>query len=198
MSLHGGAALTLKQRTEVRRLHREEGISIRKLAQRFGVNPSTIQVWTHRDCPLDRSAAPHHPRRTVTSTYRAAVMACRKEHPAWGPIRIAAALKGDFPQADRGTVYSLLRQEQLTRPQRPKREPNPIPVGRHRVQLDIQQLPAIEGGKGFEYKISMIHLRTRLKYSEIHPEATAATVAEVLQRGLERLPPFFSSSRTTP
>jgi transposase InsO family protein len=71
-----------------------------------------------------------------------------------------------------------------------KRLRRPIPVGRHRVQVDIQELPAIKGQRGREYKISVSHLRTRLKYSEIHPQATSRQVAAVLERSISRLPPF--------
>lgn len=71
-----------------------------------------------------------------------------------------------------------------------KRQRRPIPVGRHRVQLDIQELPAIRGAHKREYKISLIHLRTRLKYSEIHSSASSKRVGEVLERAIERLPPF--------
>ena len=57
--------------------------------------------------------------------------------------------------------------------------------------MDIQELPAIRGNRKREYKISMIHLRTRLKYSEIHPSVSSKRVAEALKRAVERLPPFF-------
>lgn len=63
-------------------------------------------------------------------------------------------------------------------------------MGHHRVQLDIQELPAIKGQRGREYKISVIHLRTRLKYSEIQAQATSRQVAAVLERSISRLPPF--------
>jgi hypothetical protein len=56
----------------------------------------------------------------------------------------------------------------------------------NRVQLDIQELPAIRGNRKREYKISLIHLRTRLKYSEILTTASSKRVAEVLQRALKR------------
>jgi hypothetical protein len=198
MRLHSQAALTLKQRQEVKRLH-ETGMSIRKLAQRFGVNPSTIQRWIKRDSPLDKSSAPLTPQTVITAEYRAAVIGYRMEHPHYGPIRIAQELQRHFPWANRGTVLSILQQEGLTRPPRKKRpQRTPIPVGRHRIQMDIQQLPAVQGGKGFEYKISAIHLRTRLKYTEIHADRKSATVAGVLKRALDLLPPFFSSGPTTP
>lgn len=64
-------------------------------------------------------------------------------------------------------------------------------VGRHRVQMDIQELPAIEGQPGCEYKISLIHLRTRMKYSEIHATASSRQVAAVLERAIGHLPPFY-------
>lgn len=57
--------------------------------------------------------------------------------------------------------------------------------------MDIQELPAIEGQHGHEYKISLLHMRTRMKYSEIHPDQSSARVAEVLERAVSRLPPFY-------
>lgn len=59
------------------------------------------------------------------------------------------------------------------------------------MQLDIQELPAIRGGHKREYKISLIHLRTRMKYSEIHRTLSSKGVAAVLQRSLGHLPPFY-------
>lgn len=197
MKLHARAALTLKQRQHVKELH-QAGQSIRNLAKRFGVNPSTIQRWVKRDSPLDKSSAPLTERTVITTEYRGAVVAYRKAHPNRGPIRIAHDLKATFPQANRGTILKILQEEELTTPpKKEKRQPKGIPVGRHRIQMDIQQLPAVQGGKGFEYKITAIHLRTRLKYTEIHPDRKSATVAGVLKRALDLLPPFFSSGQTT-
>jgi transposase len=199
MKLHANAKLTLQQREQVRRLFHDEHVSIRKLAKRYGVNPTTIQRWTARESPLDLSAAPLQGRTTITPEYREAVLEYRSQHPGHGPIRIAFELRGQFAQAHRGTVLKILRTAQLTRPRKAaERGHKPIPVGFHRIQMDVQQLPAIAGGKGFEYKISVIHLRTRLKYSEIHPQCTSAIVAEVLRRAMDRLPPFFWSGPTMP
>jgi len=199
MQVHANAALTLKQRQEVQRLHHDEAVSIRDLAKRYGVNPSTIQRWVKRDTPLDHTSAPIAHHTVITPEYRAAVIAHRKAHAKHGPIRIAQELWHEFPWAHRGTVLRILQEEGLTRaPRGPKKPRTPIPVGRHRIQMDIQQLPAVKGGRGFEYKITAIHLRTRVKYSEIHPDHKSKTVAGVLQRALDLLPPFFSSGPTTP
>lgn len=198
MKLHSQAALTLKQRQKVKRLHKE-GVSIRELAKRYGVNPTTIQRWIKRESPLDKSSTPLMLQTVITPEYRAAVIDYRMEHQNHGPIRIAQELKERFPWANRGTILSILQREGMTRPPKGKKaQRTPIPVGRHRIQMDIQQLPSVQGGKGFEYKISAIHLRTRLKYTEIHADRRSATVAGVLKRALDLLPPFFSSGPTTP
>ncbi len=61
--------------------------------------------------------------------------------------------------------------------------------------MDIQQLPCIEGDKGFEHKISMIHVATRFKYWEIHSQSTTQTIAQDFKRGLDALPPFWNLDR---
>jgi hypothetical protein len=193
MHLHANAKLTVKQRQEIRRLHQEEHVSLTALATRFQVNRKTATKWAHRDMAQDVSSAPTQARAVITAAYRTAVITYRQAHPAHGPIRIAQALRPAFPHANRETIRQILHQAKLIPPRTPRPNPKPIPVGRHRVQMDIQQLPAIEGQTGFEYKISILHLGTRLKYSEIHADSRSATVAGVLQRACDRLPPFFSS-----
>ena len=69
---------------------------------------------------------------------------------------------------------------------------------RYRTQMDVQQLPAIKGGIGFEYKISIIHLWTRIKYSAIHDNYQRETIADVFKRSMDVLPPFLSVSLTMP
>lgn len=197
MTLHKNAALTIVQRQEIKRLHAEEKVSIRSLAVRYRVSQRTIQRWVKREDPHDRRS-PTRGNRVVSEAYEQAVLAYRRDHPNHGPIRIAQALQPQFAQAHRGTIERILRTAQLTQRRQPVREPWKIPVGRHRVQMDVQQLPAIEGETGFEYKISLIHLSTRVKYSEIHTECTSQTVAAVFQRALDQLPPFLSSLPTTP
>ncbi len=64
-------------------------------------------------------------------------------------------------------------------------------MGKHRAQMDWQQLPAIKGNRGFAYKISIIHLSTRIKYSEIHHDHNTRTLAGFLVRAMDRLPPFY-------
>jgi transposase InsO family protein len=57
--------------------------------------------------------------------------------------------------------------------------------------MDWQQLPAVKGGRGFRYKISVIHMSTRIKYSEIVKDYKSRTLAAFIKRAMDRLPPFY-------
>lgn len=188
--LHSNASLTIPQRIEVKRLFEIEKVSVSELAKRFCVAETTIRRWINRDSPFDKSSVPQHQKRKVTDDYRQAVIEYRQNNPTHGAKRIAFELKAAYPIAHRGTVAGILQENGLTRP--PSREKTRwrIPVGKHRLQCDVQELPAIKGNQGFEYKISFIHLKTRWKYSEIHTDQKSETIAGVYRRALDNLPPF--------
>lgn len=190
MKLHANAALTIKQRRQVKQLFENDKLPIVEIARRFSVSPQTVRRWIRRTDFQDRQVKSRSPR-VVTSEYEQAVIEHRRQNPTHGAIRITLALQAEFPFANRGTVAIILKREGLTKKNKPRVRTNwKIPVGRYRLQCDIQELPAIRGNKGFEYKISFIHLRTRWKYSEIHPDCRTETVARVYQRALDNLPPF--------
>ena len=197
MRLHKKAALTVHQRLEIHRLHKAEGTGIKDLALRFHTSKVTIKKWIDRASAEDKSSAPHNHFKVVTETYKAAVFAYRAENPHHGPQRIVYALQKDFPQMRVSTVGRLLTLAKKTRPSAPAKEKKHIYTGRYRAQMDFQQLPAVEGDSGFEYKFSIIHLSTRWKYSEIHPEATTKAAADFFQRAVDNMPPFLWFTRIT-
>ncbi len=183
--------MTIAQRMEIKRLYQQEQVSIQKLMQIYQVSRPTISKWVKRESPFDWSSTPHRLPQIITEPYREAVLAYRKENPHHGPVRIACELKSQYGFAHRGTILKILQEKHLTAKPKEQKPENHLPVGRHRVQMDIQQLPCVEGDTGFEYKISLIHLATRFKYSEIHSEATTENIAHVFQRALDGLPPFL-------
>ena len=197
MLQHRNSALTIAQRTEIKRLYQQEQVCIQKLMQIYQVSRPTVSKWIRRQTPFDLSSRPHQLPQVITQPYRQAVLEYRRNYPHHGPVRIAGELKNRYPFAHRGTVLRILRQEQLTRGRQSKKTRNHLPAGRYRVQMDVQQLPCIEGETGFEYKISLIHLSTRFKYSEIHSQATTENMALVFQRALDVLPPFLGSGPIT-
>ena len=107
-------------------------------------------------------------------------------------MRIAYELRARYGPFAFSTVGLILRQAALSGPAKTKRA---LPVGRHRTQMDEQQLPATKGSQGFEYKILIIHLATRVKYSEIHDNYESLTIAGVFKRSLDSLPLFYHLHR---
>jgi transposase len=191
MKQHANAALTIAKRKQVKLLFENQQLSITELARRFSVHRDTVRKWIYRDSPFDKPST-ERKKRIITQNYEYAVIEYRRANPKHGAIRIALALQSAFSFANRGTVALILKKHGLTKKgqSRPKTKWK-IPVGRHRLQCDIQELPAIKGDTGFEYKISFIHLRTRWKYSEIHKDCQTETVAAVYYRALDNLPPFL-------
>ena len=78
--LHGSARTT----EAVRRAIQLRQESVRALARRFGVSPTTIQKWRKRSTTTDAPMGPKEPRSTVlTPEEEAMVVAFRREaHPA--------------------------------------------------------------------------------------------------------------------
>jgi transposase len=192
MKYHANAKLTVHLRRAMREEFLGGATSIKKLAARYHVSTKTVQKWVHREEPTDRSSAPRRRRSKRPPGLASAVRRRKKAHPRQGTRRIAHELRPYYPGLTRNRVRHILKAAKLLgqRHRRLRRPRRPLPVGRHRVQMDVQQLPAVRGGTGYEYKITVIHMRTRVKYSEIHPDHCSPTVAGVLIRSLERLPPF--------
>ena len=198
MKLHKNASLTLKQRQQVKDLYASGKYSQQSLAQQFGTTRRTIAKWINRSDIQDASSAPKQAHRSIGADFEQAVKAYREDPLTrhHGKVRMAEALKKNYSCSNASNVYLVLKKLKLNTAKsiRPKTK-NHIPVGRHRTQMDIQQLPAVAGNSGFEYKISIIHLSTRIKYSEIHDNCESQTIAEVYQRACDHpqrrpLPPF--------
>lgn len=193
MRIHSNDTLTVKQRKAVQELYATGLYTMAALAEQFKTTVKTISKWVHRDTQSDRSSAPKSHRRSITPEFEQAVAAYRRNEATshHGPVRIAKELCGDHPCSNPSNVYLVLQRLKLTKgaATKPKAKGG-IPVGKHRTQMDVQQLPAVEGGTGFEYKISIIHLSTRVKYSEIHDNYDTSTIAKVYENALDRLPPF--------
>lgn len=196
MKIHKNAALTVRQRIEIKRLYESGNASIRELAHNYHVNPSTITKWVKRDTPYDKTPSAKNRRGGLTDEQKEAITIHRQKNPYHGPKTIAAMLIQEYGKMSHATIARFLKEKGLIR-QPDEIQRYHLDVGKHRLQMDIQQLRSIEDSNEYEYKISVIHMSTRMKYSEIHPKATTKAVTEVLERAIGQLPPFFWSGPTT-
>jgi len=111
----------MSQRRDFIHLAGQDEANVRELCRRFGISPPTAYKWLARhraegDAGLvDRSRRPHaSPERTIAAV-EAAVLALRRQHPAWGGRKLRRRLQ-DLGQATvpaASTITAILRRHGL-------------------------------------------------------------------------------------
>ena len=155
MRLHKNATLPPKQRQRIKALHLTGKHTKASLARLFGVNRKTVAKWIERKELSDKSSRPPSKPSKVTDAFKEAVKTNR-QNPLTshhGKVRIAYELAPEYGCSNPSNVYKALQHLHLNRAKTAiDKQVQTIPTGKHRTQMDIQQLPAIAGNEGFEYK----------------------------------------------
>lgn len=96
-------------------------VAVRALCRRYTISPTTGYKWLHRAASSgvegleDRSRRPHHSPRATPSAMQAAVVAVRRDNPAWGGRKIHYYLSArglrDVPHPN--TITGILRRHGL-------------------------------------------------------------------------------------
>lgn len=115
---------TMSLREEFITLARQEGANRRELCRRFGISPQTGYKWLARFAQQGLSGLANVSRRPLHSPgatqqlLQQAVLALRREHPAWGARKIARRLQ-DLGQGTlaTSTVNSILHRHGLITPE---------------------------------------------------------------------------------
>jgi transposase InsO family protein len=110
-------------------LEASSGVPVSEVAARFGVSRQSVHAWVRRyeqgglGGLMDRSRRPESCPHQVGVEIEAAVCELRREHPRWGPLRLAHELgrAGVMPVPSRMSVYRVLVRHGLIEPQPRKR-----------------------------------------------------------------------------
>jgi transposase InsO family protein len=105
------------------------GVPVTEVAERLGVSRQSVHAWIRRYADgglgglMDRSRRPVACPHQVSAEVDAAVCEMRREHPRWGPLRLAHELgrAGVSPVPSRMSVYRVLVRHGLIEPQPRKR-----------------------------------------------------------------------------
>jgi transposase len=105
------------------------GAHVTEVAERFGVSRQSVHAWVRRyeqgglGALADRSRRPESCPHQTPDEVEAAVCEVRREHPKWGPARIAHELGrlGVAPVPSRMSVYRVLLRHGLIEPAARKR-----------------------------------------------------------------------------
>jgi transposase InsO family protein len=194
-----------KVRRDAVRLVKYQGWSMRKVARRFGVEPSTISRWCKkeptggwREIPTLSSAPKRHPNalpRDVVS----AIIAKRVERKRCGQV-IYRQLKAEGVSVSMCSVQRTLKRCHLLKERSPWKRPHdatPRPEATcpgALLQADTVHFVLPDGSRLYVY--TLIDLYSRWAYAEVSTKLRAYTGAHFLARAQRKAPFTFNMLQT--
>src|SRR3954454_18572423 len=109
--LHGSATTT----KAVRRAIQARQESVRALARRYGVSPTTVQKWRKRQTITDERMGPKHPRSTVLSIEEEAVIVAFRRHTLLPLDDCLYAPQPTIPHLTRSSLHRCLQRHGIAR-----------------------------------------------------------------------------------
>ncbi len=141
------------------------GVPVTEVAERYGVSRQSVHAWIRRyeqggglGGLMDRSRRPESCPHQVSVEVEAAVCELRREHPRWGPLRLAHELgrAGVMPVPSRMSVYRVLVRHGLIEPQPRKRPKDSYVRWERDAPMALWQMDLVGGiflGDGTEAKL---------------------------------------------
>jgi transposase InsO family protein len=142
----------MEQRYEVVMAVVRDGVPVVEAAARAGVSRQSVHRWIARYERGGLSALGDRSHRPVTCPHQmpaeieAQVCELRRQHPGWGPTRLAAVLarRGVIPAPSRSAVYRALVRQRLIETGRRRRRKDWLRWERHRP-MELWQLDVVGG-----------------------------------------------------
>jgi transposase len=109
--LHGSARTT----EAVRRAIQLRQESVRALAKRFGISPTTVQKWRQRTTTADARMGPTEPRSTVLTAEEEAIVVAFRRHTLLPLDDCLHGLQPTIPHLTRSTLHRCLERHGISR-----------------------------------------------------------------------------------
>src|SRR5215212_9322588 len=195
--LHGSATTT----KAVRRAIQASQESVRALARRYGVSPTTVQKWRKRQTVADQPMGPQQPRSTVLTVDEEAIIVAFRRHTL---LRIIVAfrrhtllplddclyaLQATIPHLTRSSLHRCLQRHGLSRlPETEGDKPakkrfKPYPIGY--FHIDIAQVRTEQGKL---YLFVAIDRTSKFAFAELHEKATRRVAGDFLRHLIAAVP----------
>ena len=109
--LHGSATTT----EAVRRALQRSEESVRALARRYGISPTTVQKWRRRTSVADRQMGPAKPHSTVLTLEQEAMIVAFRRHALLPLDDCLYALQPSIPGLTRSSLHRCLQRHGISR-----------------------------------------------------------------------------------
>jgi transposase InsO family protein len=176
--LHGSATTT----EAVRRAIQARQESVRALAKRYGISPTTVQKWRKRQTVADEPMGPKQPRSTVLSVEEEAVIVAFRRHTGLPLDDCLYALQATIPHLTRSSLHRCLQRHGIARlpdtdGDKPRRSRfKAYPIGYFHV--DIAEVHTEEGRL---YLFVAIDRTSKFAFVELHERATRRVAGDFLR-----------------
>jgi transposase InsO family protein len=145
-------------------LEAASGVPVTEVAERLGVSRQSVHAWIRRyeqgglGGLMDRSRRPESCPHQVSAQIEAVVCEMRRDHPRWGPLRVAheMARAGVSPVPSRMSIYRVLVRHGLIEPAPRKRPKDSYVRWERETPMALWQLDIVGGvflADGSEAKI---------------------------------------------
>ena len=183
--LHGSATTT----EAVRRAMQLRQESVRALAKRFGVSPTTVQKWRKRSTTADAKMGPKEARSTVLTPDEEAIVVAFRRHTLLPLDDCLYGLQPTIPHLTRSALHRCLQRHGIGRlPEiegdKPrKRRFAAYPVGYFHV--DIAEVRTAEGKL---HLFVAVDRTSKLAFAKLEEKANIYTASDFLRALIEAVP----------
>ena len=187
LKLHANATTTPKIRASIQALAKTH--SVAALAERFGVDETTVRRWKDRTDTADRSHVPHTIETSLTPTEEALVVELRTALSLSLDDIVEVMHRCANPELSRSAIHRCLKRHGISAARPPVKG---APAGTFEaatvgfIHIDLKHLTKLEGKASFVFVA--IDRATRFVHIEIIARRDAATVAGCLERFLAAFP----------
>ena len=185
--LHGSATTTEAVRRAIQRS--QESVSVRALARRHGISPTTVQKWRKRQTTADLAMGPKEARSTTLTPEQEAVVVAFRRHTLLPLDDCLYALQPSIPALTRSGLHRCFRRHGISRlpgaegEGAGKKRFKAYPIGY--FHLDIAELRTEQGKL---HLFVAIDRTSKFAFARLHERATRRVAADFLRALVEAVP----------
>src|SRR5919205_3140453 len=163
--LHGSATTT----EAVRRAIQARQESVRALARRYGISPTTVQKWRKRQTVADERMGPKQIRSTVLTREEEAVIVAFRRHTLLSLDDCLYALQPSIPHLTRSSLHRCLQRHGIARlPDTEGDKPRRAEFKRYPIGFFHIDIAEVRTEQGRLYLLVAIDRTSKFAFVELH------------------------------
>src|SRR3954464_6665597 len=183
--LHGSATTT----EAVRRAIQARQESVRALAKRYGISPTTVQKWRKRTTVADERMGPKQVRSTVHSIEEEAMIVAFRRHTLLPLDDCLYALQPTLPHLTRSSLHRCLKRHGIARlPNTEGDKPRRSKFKRYPIGYFHIDLAEVRTEQGKLYLLVAIDRTSNFAFVELHERVTRRVAGNFLRALIAAVP----------